>query len=58
MCPIANLTCIFSVEKREDDLIRNLTTVNKDKEKIEETIKELDTYKRTALEKTWEKVNK
>lgn len=46
-----------SVEKREDDLKRMLTTVMKDKEKIEETIEELDRYKRDALQKTWEKVN-
>lgn len=29
----------------------------KDKEKIEETIEELDRYKRDALQKTWETVN-
>jgi chromosome segregation ATPase len=34
-----------------------LSTVLKDKEKIEETIEELDRYKRDALQKTWEKVN-
>jgi len=34
-----------------------LATVLKDKVKIEETIEELDRYKRDALEKTWEKVN-
>ena len=34
-----------------------LSTVMKDKEKIEETIEELDRYKRDALQKTWEKVN-
>jgi structural maintenance of chromosome 2 len=34
-----------------------LATVMKDKEKIEETIKELDRYKRDALQKTWETVN-
>ena len=34
-----------------------LSTVIKDKEKIEETIAELDRYKRDALQKTWEKVN-
>jgi len=34
-----------------------LATVLKDKEKIEETIEELDRYKRDALEKTWEKVS-
>jgi hypothetical protein len=34
-----------------------LTTVLRDKAKIEETIIELDRYKRDALHKTWEKVN-
>jgi structural maintenance of chromosome 2 len=47
----------YSVEKREDDLKRMLATVMKDKEKIEETIEELDRYKRDALQKTWETVN-
>lgn len=51
------MNMIENVEKREDDLKRMLTTVMKDKEKIEETIEELDRYKRDALQKTWEKVN-
>lgn len=34
-----------------------LSTVLKDKQKIEDTIEELDRYKRDALQKTWEKVN-
>jgi structural maintenance of chromosome 2 len=46
-----------SVEKREDELQKMLSTVMKDKEKIEETIEELDRYKRDALQKTWEKVD-
>ncbi|KAJ2912285.1 hypothetical protein MD484_g8133, partial [Candolleomyces efflorescens] len=52
------MNVIEPVEKRERELTKNLETVNKDKEKIEETIAELDRYKRDALEKTWEKVNK
>jgi structural maintenance of chromosome 2 len=32
-----------------------LGTVLKDKEKIEQTIEELDRYKRDALKTTWEK---
>ncbi|KAJ2936738.1 hypothetical protein H1R20_g347, partial [Candolleomyces eurysporus] len=52
------MNVIEPVEKREGELVKNLQTVNKDKEKIEETIAELDRYKRDALEKTWEKVNK
>ena len=47
----------LSVEKREAALKKMLGTVLKDKEKIEETIEELDRYKRDALQKTWEKVN-
>ena len=46
-----------SVEKKEVALKKMLSTVLKDKEKIEETIEELDRYKRDALQKTWEKVN-
>lgn len=46
-----------SVEKKESDLKKMLSTVLKDKEKIEDTIEELDRYKRDALQKTWEKVN-
>ena len=34
-----------------------LTTVLQDKKKIEQTIEELDRYKKDALQKTWEKVN-
>jgi structural maintenance of chromosome 2 len=45
------------VEKKEADLKKNMTTVEKDKQKIEETIVELDRYKRDALLNTWEKVN-
>lgn len=45
------------MEKREKQLNKMLSTVLKDKEKIEQTIEELDRYKRDALQKTWEKVN-
>lgn len=34
-----------------------MSTVQKDQSKIEETIAELDRYKRNALQTTWEKVN-
>ncbi|TDL23473.1 condensin complex subunit SMC2 [Rickenella mellea] len=51
------LNMIDSVEKKEAALKKMLSTVLKDKEKIEETIEELDRYKRDALQKTWEKVN-
>jgi structural maintenance of chromosome 2 len=49
--------CSFSVEKQESELKKMLAQVMKDKEKIEQTIEELDRYKRDALEKTWSKVN-
>ncbi|KAI9059485.1 P-loop containing nucleoside triphosphate hydrolase protein [Trametes sanguinea] len=48
---------IDGVEKNEADLKKMLATVMKDKAKIEETIMELDRYKRDAVEKTWRKVN-
>ncbi|EPQ53318.1 condensin complex subunit SMC2 [Gloeophyllum trabeum ATCC 11539] len=51
------LNMIDSVEKKEAALKKMLSTVMKDKEKIEETIEELDRYKLDALEKTWTKVN-
>ncbi|GLB42839.1 putative condensin complex subunit SMC2 [Lyophyllum shimeji] len=51
------MNMIDNVEKRELDLQKMLSTVMKDKEKIEETIEELDRYKRDALQKTWEKVD-
>lgn len=34
-----------------------LATVNRDKDKIQETIDQLDQYKRDALRRTWTKVN-
>ncbi|CCM00223.1 uncharacterized protein FIBRA_02251 [Fibroporia radiculosa] len=51
------MNMIDTVEKKEASLKKMLGTVLKDKEKIEETIEELDRYKRDALEKTWTKVN-
>ncbi|EMD35993.1 hypothetical protein CERSUDRAFT_156737 [Gelatoporia subvermispora B] len=51
------INMIDTVEKKEQGLKKMLATVLKDKEKIEETIEELDRYKRDALEKTWTKVN-
>ncbi|KAJ7671669.1 condensin complex subunit SMC2 [Mycena polygramma] len=51
------LAMIDNVEKREAGLKKMLTTVMKDKEKIEATIEELDRYKREALESTWKKVD-
>lgn len=55
--PYNIITHCFSVEKREASLKKMLGTVLKDKEKIEQTIEELDRYKRDALKTTWEKVN-
>ncbi|KAH9009648.1 condensin subunit, partial [Lactarius pseudohatsudake] len=49
------MNMIDTVEKREASLKKMLGTVLKDKEKIEQTIEELDRYKRDALTTTWEK---
>ncbi|PWN31045.1 putative SMC2-chromosome segregation protein [Jaminaea rosea] len=51
------LGLIDSVEKKEGELKTMLGTVLGDKSKIEETIGELDRYKRDALQTTWQKVN-
>ncbi|KZT03117.1 condensin complex subunit SMC2 [Laetiporus sulphureus 93-53] len=51
------INMIDTVEKKEASLKKMLATVLKDKEKIEQTIEELDRYKLDALEKTWSKVN-
>ena len=46
-----------SVEKRELELLKHIETVQEDRQKIVDTIEELDRYKRDALNKTWQKVN-
>lgn len=51
------MNMIDNVEKKEQALHKMMSTVLKDKGKIESTIVELDRYKRDALLKTWEKVN-
>ncbi|KAH9957624.1 RecF/RecN/SMC N terminal domain-containing protein [Russula dissimulans] len=51
------MNMIDTVKKREASLNKLLGTVLKDKEKIEQTIEELNRYKRDALKTTWEKVN-
>ncbi|PWN21106.1 RecF/RecN/SMC protein [Microstroma glucosiphilum] len=51
------MNMIDSVEKKESELKSMLSTVLGDKSKIEETIGELDRYKRDALQTTWNKVN-
>ncbi|EPQ29965.1 uncharacterized protein PFL1_02637 [Pseudozyma flocculosa PF-1] len=51
------MNMIDSVEKKETALTQMLSTVLKDKSKIEQTIEELDRYKKDALQTTWEKVN-
>lgn len=45
------------MEKKEQALKKMMATVLKDKSMIEDTILELDRYKRDALTKTWDKVN-
>ncbi|KAF1809298.1 RecF/RecN/SMC protein [Eremomyces bilateralis CBS 781.70] len=51
------MSMIDSVEKKEASLKHMMRTVIKDKKKIEETIVNLDEYKKEALQTTWEKVN-
>ncbi|KAK8853473.1 hypothetical protein IAR55_004180 [Kwoniella newhampshirensis] len=51
------MNMIDNVEKKEQALKKMMATVLKDKSMIEDTIVELDRYKRDALTKTWEKVN-
>ncbi|WFD32228.1 Structural maintenance of chromosomes protein 2 [Malassezia sp. CBS 17886] len=48
---------IDNVEKKESSLQTMLTTVLKDKSKIEQTIAELDRYKKDALQATFSQVN-
>ena len=51
------MNMIDNVEKKEVSLKNMMKTVIRDKKKIEETIVQLDEYKKDALQKTWEKVN-
>lgn len=52
------MTMIDTVEKREQALKTMMDTILGDKEKIEDTIHELDHYKKEALQSTWKIVNK
>ncbi|KAI9316303.1 RecF/RecN/SMC [Dichotomocladium elegans] len=52
------MSMIDNVEKKEVSLKTMMQTVQKDKQKIEDTIHSLDNYKLEALERTWTKVNK
>lgn len=45
------------MEKKEQALRKMMATVLKDKAMIQDTIVELDRYKRDALKTTWSKVN-
>jgi len=51
------MNMIDSVEKKEAALKNMMKTVIRDKRKIEETIINLNEYKKEALHKTWVKVN-
>lgn len=51
------MNMIDSVEKKEVALKNMMKTVIRDKRKIEETIINLNEYKKEALHKTWVKVN-
>lgn len=50
------MSMIESVEKKESALKTMITTIEKDKTKIQDTIAKLNEYKRETLIKTWEKV--
>ncbi|SCV01128.1 LANO_0F10264g1_1 [Lachancea nothofagi CBS 11611] len=50
------MSMIENVEKKESALKTMITTIEKDKLKIQETISKLNEYKRETLVKTWEKV--
>lgn len=52
------MNMIDSVEKKEAALKNMMKTVIRDKRKIEETIINLNEYKKEALHKTWTQVNK
>jgi structural maintenance of chromosome 2 len=52
------MAMIDNVEKKEASLKRNMSTVIRDKSKIEETIVKLDEYKKEALYNTWTIVNR
>lgn len=52
------MAMIDRVEKKEANLKKNMSTVVKDKAKIEETIVKLNEYKKDALHKTWTTVNR
>ncbi|KAI8643677.1 P-loop containing nucleoside triphosphate hydrolase protein [Parasitella parasitica] len=51
------MNMIDNVEKKEASLKEMLSTVQKDKQKIEDTIVTLENYKMEALDKTFRKVN-
>lgn len=51
------MNMIDNMEKKESDLEKMIETIKRDKCKIEETIVQLDDYKKKALEKTWTKVS-
>lgn len=52
------MSMIDSVEKKDASLQHMLSTVLRDKNKIEQTIAELDRYKKDALQTTFEQVNR
>ncbi|EEB08668.1 condensin complex subunit Cut14 [Schizosaccharomyces japonicus yFS275] len=51
------MNMIDGVEKKEERLRTMIRTIHRDKLKIQETVKSLDQFKRSALEKTWTEVN-
>ena len=47
-----------SAEKNEDGIKKMIATINRDKEKMFETIETLDKHKRESVERTWKKVDR
>ena len=47
-----------SAEKNEESIKKMIATINRDKEKMFETIETLDQHKRESVEKTWKKVDR
>ncbi|KAI7861921.1 RecF/RecN/SMC [Spinellus fusiger] len=52
------MSMIDNDEKKETALNQRLATVQRDKHKIEDTVKTVEQHKKETLERTWQKVNK
>ena len=52
------LMTLDSAEKNEEGIKKMIATINRDKEKMFETIETLDKHKRASVETTWKKVDR